>query len=353
MSGETRTARIPRRVRWAAAWTLASALLVACLLQVEWTRALAAAASASPLRVLGAVASNLAIVPLWAAQWVLFLPRRRRIPLPRMLRITAVMAMVSNSVPFLAGQLTGFHLLARRGGVGYAASLSVTTLDQVAEGMAKLTLLALLGALTPLPDPLRAALLALALAVGALLLLALAGALRHTSLRLLARRLHPRPLATAVRFVARWAQHLEGVRRPRVLVSGYGLALAMKGAEAAGILLVQTALGVQLPPWSVLLVLAAVGLSTMVAVTPGNLGVYEASAFLAYRWLGVGAETALALAAVQHLAYLVAMGGAGWAAVTFRALVGSRPRDVERGAAHPPGAAPLAVPPESDTAAAD
>ena len=63
--------------------------------------------------------------------------------------------------------------------------------------------------------------------------------------------------------------------------------------------------------------LTAVSLSTMVSAAPANLGVYEGSAFLAYRALGVTPETALALGVVQHVLYLIPMAGAGWLAVTL------------------------------------
>jgi len=98
----------------------------------------------------------------------------------------------------------------------------------------------------------------------------------------------------------------------------------MKVAEAAGIVAVQVALGVRVPVWVTLLVLAAVSIATMVSVAPANLGVYESSAFVAYRWAGVDADTALTLAVLQHLAYLAALGGAGWVAVTLR-TVSDRP----------------------------
>ena len=78
-----------------------------------------------------------------------------------------------------------------------------------------------------------------------------------------------------------------------------------------------------------LVVLASVALATMLPVAPGNLGVYEGAALLAYRWAGVDPETALALAVLQHLALLAAMGGAGWLAVTLRGA------PAPRGAADP------------------
>ena len=112
-----------------------------------------------------------------------------------------------------------------------------------------------------------------------------------------------------------------------MLLGGVALALLMKGAEAVGMFAVQTALAVEIPATSTLVVLAAVSLATMLPLAPGNLGVYEGAAFLAYRWAGVDAETALALALLQHVALLAAMAGSGWVAVTFRAAGQERAPD--------------------------
>lgn len=312
------------RFRWGAAWILASALLVACFRGVDWSRALAAGTGARPWWLVAAALANAAIVVLWAAQWRLFLPRGCPVRFPRVLRITAVMAMTANSVPYFAGQLTGIHLLATRERVGHATALSVATLDQVVEGLAKVSLIVLVAALVPLPGALEGALPLLAGAVSSLLCATLIAAWRPAAVARWGKRLMDAPggsaqlFAAAGRFAAAWSKGLEHARRPRVLSAGFALALLMKAAEAMGIVAVQTSLGIELPVAATLVVLASVSLATMIPLAPANLGVYEGSAFLAYRWAGVDGENALALAVLQHLALLAAMGGSGWAAVTFR-----------------------------------
>lgn len=300
-------------LRWVAAWAMASALLVACFQGVGWGEVAPVVARAHPGWLAAAVLANGAILFLWARQWTLFLPPGRAVPYPRMLRVTAVMAMIANSVPFLAGQAAGLHLLATRGRVGHATAVSVTALDQLTEGAAKLTLILLLATLAPLPDGLRPALLGLSLGVAALAV-ALALLARGSAVpSVLARG----RLAAAGRFVAEVRGALASVRRPGVLAGGTLLALAMKAAELAGILAVGAALGADVGPAGALLVLVAVNLATMVSLAPANLGVYEGSAFLAWRALGVDPELALGLAVVQHVAYLLPMAGGGWLTVTL------------------------------------
>lgn len=325
--------RAPPLLRWGLASALATLLLALCLRGARWDAALAAAAGASPGWIFAAVLANAALVPVWAAQWRLFLPRPVEVPFPRLVRISAVMAMTANSVPYMAGHATGFHLLATRGGIGHAAALSVLTLDQLSEGAAKVALLVALALVAPLPEPLRAGLLVLAPGVVLLLALTLLCALRPSLLLRLALAVGGDAAAPRGRlsrgwlaerrarlgaFARGWSEGLGRARRPGVLATGAAFSLGMRLLEGCGMVLVQTALGAEVPLAGTLLVLAAVSLATMVSLAPANLGVYEGAAFLAYRSVGVDAETALALAVLQHLAYLVALGGAGWAAVALR-----------------------------------
>jgi uncharacterized membrane protein YbhN (UPF0104 family) len=295
-------ARVSVRLRTAAAVLVATALLALCFRGVDLAQLGALLARADAVWLLAAVAVNAAIPVLWAAQWRLFLPARGALGFRAMFGITSVMAMVANSVPMLLGQVTGVHLLATRGGIGHPTALSVIALDQLAEGLAKLTVLFALASFTPLPGALRGALWLLSAAVAVLLAIVAAAAWSYGRVRL-------------PRLIRDWAAGLRGVTRPGVVVGGLTLGLGMKCAEMGGVLAVQHALGVELPLWSALAVLAAVSLSTMVSVAPGNVGVYEGSAYLAYSALGVAPETALGLAVLQHIAYLIPMGGMGWITV--------------------------------------
>jgi uncharacterized membrane protein YbhN (UPF0104 family) len=113
-------------------------------------------------------------------------------------------------------------------------------------------------------------------------------------------------------FGAQWAHSLEGLRTPRVFGTSIALALGMKAAELGGILAVQRSLGLDLPVGTALLVLASVNFATVVSVSPGNLGVFEAASFAAYRLTGVSPEQALMLSLLQHVCYLIPMVGVGY-----------------------------------------
>jgi uncharacterized membrane protein YbhN (UPF0104 family) len=103
-----------------------------------------------------------------------------------------------------------------------------------------------------------------------------------------------------------------------LFLSGVGLAVLQKIAEGVALVAVLTALGVTLPVWGVLLVLSAINLSTMASITPANLGIYEASAVVAYGLVGLEPELAIGAAVLQHVAYLIPMVGVGWVMMASR-----------------------------------
>lgn len=317
------------RSRWG--WGLALVLSTGILAWGVYSLDMAGVASAllqtDPLWLVPAVLFNLSTIALWATLWHFLLPRRSRIPRRRVLGVTSVMAMVANTVPLMVGHATGTLLLARQEGVGEGAALSVLAQDQLLEGLAKLMLLAAVAWVAPLPDPLRRG--GFAVAVGVLVLLVVLVLLSTWDAR--ARRGGddgpevawgigaPGGMAAFLLFLRRASRNLLVFRRPRIFAGGLLLAASMKVAEALAILCAARAVGLDMPAWQVLPVLGAVSVAGMVPVAPGNLGVYEGAAFWAWRWMGVPAETAAAVALLQHLVYLLPVVGSGWIVLGWRA----------------------------------
>jgi len=94
----------------------------------------------------------------------------------------------------------------------------------------------------------------------------------------------------------------------------------VKGVELVAIACVQWAYGVDVSAGGTLLVLATVVLATMLPIAPGNLGAYEGSVFLTYRYLGLSPEVALSLAIVQHVCFMIPAVGIGYLFISARAL---------------------------------
>jgi uncharacterized membrane protein YbhN (UPF0104 family) len=95
---------------------------------------------------------------------------------------------------------------------------------------------------------------------------------------------------------------------------------AMKGMELLAIGCVQHAYGANVSAAGTLLVLATVILATMLPISPGNLGMYEGSVFLTYRYLGIAPELALSLAIVHHVCFMLPAVGVGYFSFSTQAL---------------------------------
>ena len=288
----------------------ATLLLMVALQDIDWGRL--------PLLLQGlrlpwvavAIALNGSIILLWSLQWRILVPGDGSVTWADMFLVVSAMAMISNSVPFMVGQISGVLLLARYGGIPHTSALSVYTMEQVAEGIAKIVVVIGVVLFAPLPAW---------LARGVQGLVVLVSVLGVTFVALSFRFRHP-PIAHGPvgalggvrRFGAQWAHSLEALRTPRVFGAGLALALGMKAAELGGILAVQQSLGLDLPIGTALLVLASVNFATIVSVSPGNLGVFEAASFAAYSVTGVNPEHALMLSLLQHVCYLIPMVGVGY-----------------------------------------
>jgi uncharacterized protein (TIRG00374 family) len=318
-----------------AAWLLATALVLLALRAVGGPAALLAVRRARPAWLAAAVACHASIVVLWAWQTHLLLPRRAGVPrvgFGRVFEVQALTATAANTVPAFLGQATGVALLAERAGAGTAGALSVFAQHNVIEGVAKLVMVGVAAQVVPLPPRMRQGIVVLSVAT-ALLVLVLGGATWAV---------HRRPglaranadagagagaAARARALLVRWAGSLDALRDPRRLAAAFAAALAMRGAEGLGWWAVERAFDVSPRPGSPALALAATNLASAIPASPGNLGVYEGAAYTAYHvLLGVPRDTAVALALVGHVVYLVPLVGIGWALLSARQLASLRAR---------------------------
>ncbi len=256
---------------------------------------------------------NLLALSLWAAQWRVLLPRGVEVSLVRMQEVVCITAMVQNTVPLWGGHAVAVALLARRGGTGIGAAVSVLAADQLLKGIIKLGLLFLVALALPLPPGMArgawSLLLAVVLLGGVLLAVArfpASGRGRGRSGRIVAS-------------FRSWGHHLDVLRHPGHFSRALALGFGQKGLEWAAILAVQAAFGVA-SPGGALLVLVAVVLASVLPVSPGNLGVFEAGALLAYAALGVPTSTAVLLAVLHHGVFLLPHVGAGYGILLYKGL---------------------------------
>ena len=305
-----------RRWQWIVGWMILTALVALAARGLDWPGVLDALAGARPVWLATAVLTNASILFLATAEWMLFLPAGVRVPPRTMFSIVAVTSTVSNSGPLLTGHATGIHLLATRAGLGTAGGVSLTILDQIAEGLAKWMVLIMAAVMVP-GFEYRAMNVTIILGAPALAFGFAALARRRGFLDRLADDALGR-IGAVLRFVSQTVHHLDAIRRPKRFGLGVTLALAKKAAEALAIMAIALALGVDLLPWHVVAGLLAVNLSTMLSVIPANIGVYEGGLFLVLRAAGIDTDLALALALLSHVAYLVPLAGTGLALESLR-----------------------------------
>lgn len=307
--------------RWVprAIWLILTAALVVSARGLPWRDALAQVRTITTPWVVLAVALNFAILPLWAAEWRLLLPKTASVSWRRMFEIVTATASVHNALPFFAGEITAAALLVTRAGLTRAAAISMLAMDQLLVGVAKLSVIASAALVAPLALWLRAGLLSLVggVVVLAAILLPLAHRWTTASAWLRSR---PGAARDALATFVELGAHLDTVRDPMRAGRVAVLALGKKALELGGIVAIQAAFGLE-PSFALgLVVIAALAVTTALPIAPANLGVYEATAFATYRLSGVSAETALGLALVQHVCFLVPMLATGYVSLTVAQL---------------------------------
>jgi glycosyltransferase 2 family protein len=268
-------------------WSLATALLAICAWSIDWSHAAEVLTTARPSWIVIAILLNAAIVPLTAAYWLALRPHGEPpVSFRRSFEIAATAIALMNTVPFGAGHASVVVLWVRRGNTSQRAALSILALDQLGEGITKVGLFLIVALVAPMPAWMRAAVTTVTLLV-AILFVALAVA-------------------------SRWASELR-IDRSWVRASG-GLAFVIgtKLAEGLAIVAVQRAFGIDVGANGTMLVLAAVILGSMIPITPGNAGTYDAAAFVAYGHLGLTPEQSLSLAFVQHVCFVLPSVGIGY-----------------------------------------
>ena len=307
------------------AWVIATYLLYLCFREIQLEHVWKKIKQADPFWLLLGVAGHFSIFIFWAKQWILFLPGTLTISFKRMFEINALMCTAMNTLPFPGGHAFGVLLLAKRERVGHSTALSVMSLDQLAEGIAKLTVLLIVGWIIPLPPLIKQGILGLVVITFLFLCILLYFAYRFHDYKKSDSGHHRTRKEKIIHFISRWGHQLEGLRNPKIFFYGVLLAYGMKLGEASAIWGVQKSFDVDLPIWSVLLILAALNLTTLVPLAPGNLGIYEATVFFIYQHLGIAPEQALALALVQHLCFLLPLAGTGYIFILLRSFIPEKP----------------------------
>ena len=263
---------------------------------------------------------NVSILFVWTSLWSILIPKNVFVSFSKLFQANSFMSTSCNTLPFPGGHAVGLLLLARLAKIKHSVALSVLALDQMMEGIVKVLVLTLAASFSPLPEQMQQG---IQVFIGLILLFSM--------MMFYAAHKIPEVKSQAEEtsslffkfkeFVSQWAGHLEVLKDYRVFSAGLTLALLMMALQALGIWAAQKSLGLELPFWTTILVMAALNLATILPLTPGNFGIYEATAFLIYKFSGLSPEMSLSLAFLQHICFLVPMAGTGWVVLLFRSYV--------------------------------
>jgi uncharacterized membrane protein YbhN (UPF0104 family) len=292
-------------------WLGATILLMYFVSRVDRSALRNAAAVVDWRWIFGAIIANALILLSWSGLWWTASPRGERPSFRVMFEINAMASALMNTMPFLGGHAAAVVLMVKRAAMSRAAALSVLALDQLGEGLAKVSIFLVVAVAAPIPEWMRVGVATLCVGVGTLFIGMIALAHSHAHIRPDVEK--PLTFMTRMRVLAAsWAERMETLRSVRQSLVALAFALGTKLAEGAGLLAVQYAFGVHLSIGSTALVLASVILGSILPVTPGNVGTYEAGAFLAYRHLGIDPATATILAIASHACFMIPSVGVGY-----------------------------------------
>jgi len=263
---------------------------------------------------------NLSILLVWTLLWSVLIPKAIFVPFPNLLQANSFMSTSCNSLPFPGGHAVGLILFARLAQIQHSVALSVLALDQMMEGIVKVVVLILAASFSPLPEQMEQGIQVFIILIFLFIAIMFYAAYKIPEVKNSDEKFSFSLIFKFKKFVSQWAGHLEILRDYRVFSSGLFLSLVMMVLQALGIWATQMSLGQELPFWTTILVMAALNLATIFPITPGNFGVYEATAFLIYKFAGLSPEMALSLAFLQHVCFLVPMAGTGWVVLLIRSL---------------------------------
>lgn len=235
-------------------------------------------------------------------QFKIFLPPSAPIRIPKLFQIVSIFAMMVNLVPFWGGHALFIYLVGKREKVGVTPALSAMTLEQIADGVAKLFIFALVSVLLSLPIWMSNGIRALVVVVSCVYALVFYFAIRFRHLNQ-NKDFSPVAWKRLLHFAANWAYHLHALRSFWKTFVGFGLAIAMKLCEVMAVWMVQKSFGLDFSFPQALLMVAALCIATTLPLTPGRIGIFEATALLVYQSLGLDPSTALAVGVVIHVVH--------------------------------------------------
>jgi uncharacterized protein (TIRG00374 family) len=311
---------LKKKIIFAVIWSLAAYFFYEFFKTADFDRTWNEIETARSGWLVVSVLFNLSILLVWTSLWNVLVPKNIFVSFLKLFEANSFMSTSCNTLPFPGGHAVGLVLLARMTKLKHSVALSVLALDQMMEGIVKVVVLTLAASFSPLPEQIRQGITFFIVLIVILTAFMFYAAHKIPKVASEDEEISPSLLFRVKNFVSQWAGHLKILKDYRVFSAGLFLSLIMMALQALGIWAAQKSLGLELPFWTTILVMAALNLATILPLIPGNFGVYEATAFLIYKYSGLSPEMALSLALLQHICFLIPMAGTGWVVLLAQSL---------------------------------
>ena len=245
-----------------------------------------------------------------AARWRVLLSAAGRVPFGLTFWIMAVGYLGNSILPMRAGDLGRSYLIGRRAGMGGTFALATTLAERVMDA----GFLVVVGGIALVGHPAIPVALSRGLAVlAAASFVALVGLLAIPPVwDRLASRLEAIPRLTSPlgrlrrHWLDRFFAGLASIRHPGRMVQYLALTVAIWLADAGATMLVARALGANISLPAAVVLLAALGITSAIPITPGQIGIYQFVVASVIGSYGIAREPAVLLAlSLQALNYLL------------------------------------------------
>ncbi len=289
---------------------LAAAFLALAFRKVDFSQLRQVVLQANVALLLAALAVGSANLLTRAARWRVLLSASGPVPFRLTFWVMTVGYLGNSIMPMRAGDLGRSYLMGQRAGMGGTFALATTVAERVLDA----AFLVIVGGLSLLghplvPDWLSRGLIVLAVVscIGLGVLLAMPRIWGP-----LASRLERIPRLSSIvcwlreRWLDRFFEGLASIRHPGRMAWFLVLTCILWLVDAIGTVLVARALGVELSVPAALVLLSALGASSAIPLTPGQIGVYQWVASSVLGSYGVPPEPAVLMAiGLQAMNYLV------------------------------------------------
>ncbi len=283
---------------------LCGVLIYFCVSRIDGEQFLLAIRSVHVSYLLGGACFTLLILFLSSAQFKILLPKEPSVSYFKLFQIVSIFSMTVNLIPFWGGHALFIYLVGKKEKVGVAPAISAMTLEQIADGFAKLFIFGLVSILIPFPAWMYQGIRSLVILVTCFYLLVFYFAFRYRNLNQ-KKEFAPVGWHKILHFAANWAYHLHALRSFPKSIGTFLFAIGMKLCEVMAVWMVQKSFGLDFSFSGALLMVAALCIATTLPISPGRLGIFEATAVLIYQYLGLDASKALALGLIIHIIHTV------------------------------------------------